>query len=226
METIDETPGNLIKQNTHTTSECTRQVKPSHIERILGIKIAATAQMKIEYIYWLKQTIELASRIHRAPLLRIETDAAYRHWIPISSYCLPITIFTPRQAAKLTSPVYQTLLPPLKYNRNTPHAVLYGTLKYGGASRYHLYSAQGLQHIYRIIEYIRQAKNIARLYIIERNLIQLYSGSGEPILTTNYKRFLYATNTCITYLWKFLNIINSTLHVSASWIPPIIRQGD
>ena len=141
MSTINKTPGNLIIQNTSTTSECIRQVEPIHVERILGIRMAAKAQMKTEYAYQIEKTIELALRVHRAPLLLVEVEAIYRHWIPISLYCLPITTFTPKQAAKLMILVYQLILTSLGYNRHTLHAVLYGPLKYGRVSRYHLYLA-------------------------------------------------------------------------------------
>ena len=57
-------------------------------------------------------------------------------------------------------PVYQSILPPLGYNKHTPHAILYVPLKYGGASIHYLYSAQGLQHVRRIIGYIMKDDDI------------------------------------------------------------------
>ena len=173
MATIDETSGNLVIQKLPTTSECICRVEPNHTEHIIGARMVATAQMKIEYKYRLEQAIEIVSKIHRAPLLRIEAEAIYRHWVTISSYFLPVTTLTLKKVTKLMSPVYQSILPPLGYNRDTPHAILYGPLKYVGASRYHLYSAQRIKHVRRVIVHIRHDNDIALLYIVELNLLQL-----------------------------------------------------
>ena len=62
MVTIDETPGNLAIKNTPTTSDYIRQVEPNHTERIFGVRMAATAQMKTEYTYQLEHAIELVSK--------------------------------------------------------------------------------------------------------------------------------------------------------------------
>ena len=83
--------------------------------------MAVTAQMKTELTYRLSQSQELDAIIKKAPLSRIEAEAAYHHWIPVTSYCLPITMFTTKQTEKLMIPIYQTLLPLQGYNRHTPH---------------------------------------------------------------------------------------------------------
>ena len=100
MASIQESPGNLIIQNTPTSNECIRRVEPEYAERILGVRMSATEKMKIEFDFRLVQARELAVHIRRAPLARIEAEAEYRHWIPIASYCLPITIFDIKQANK------------------------------------------------------------------------------------------------------------------------------
>ena len=97
MATIDETPGDINIQTSPTTTKQIRRVEPDHAERILGVGMAATAQMKTEYAYRLEQARVLAARITKAPLARIEAEAAYRHWIPVASYCLPITTFTKKK---------------------------------------------------------------------------------------------------------------------------------
>ena len=117
------------------------------------------------------------------------------------------------------SPVYQALLPPLGYNRHTPHAVLYGPHRLGGGARHHLYSASGLHHINRFLGHLRQQDDVAKLYITALNLLQLYSGTGTPVLTTNYKQYSYVPNTRLTFLWKFITTINATITVSDAWTP-------
>ena len=46
MAIVDEIPGNLVIQNTPTMSERICRVEPSHAERILGVHMTATAQIK------------------------------------------------------------------------------------------------------------------------------------------------------------------------------------
>ena len=60
MVTIAETPGEIIIQNTPTTTETTKGVEPNHAERILGIRMAVTTQMKTElstYFHKLKNLL-------------------------------------------------------------------------------------------------------------------------------------------------------------------------
>ena len=226
MATIAETPGDIMIQNTPTTTEIIRRVKLNHAERILGVRMAVTAQMKTEYMYRLQQSQELAARIKKAPLSRIETEVVYRHWVPVASYCLPITTFTDKQAERIMSPIYQAVLPSLGYNRHTPHAVLFGPHRYGGAARHHLGNEQGTQHIRRFMGHLRQDDDIAKLFIIELNLLQLHAGCGVQILTANPNAYPYVPHTRLTYLWKFLHQIQATIHVSDAWTPPLIREGD
>lgn len=141
--------------------------------------MATTLRINTYYVYRLEQAIELLYIIHRVPLLRIETETTYHHWIHISSYCLPIMTFTLKQTAKVTSSVYRYLLPLLVYHHHTHHAVLYSPLYSGWAARHHLYLEQELQHIRRIIGYLRQQDEIAKLYLIELNFLPLLSGNSD-----------------------------------------------
>ena len=214
MAMIAETPGDIMIQNTPTTTETIRRVEPNHSERILGVRTSITAQIKTEYTYRLQQSQELAARIRKAPLSRIEAEVAYRHWIPVASYCLPITTFTDKQAKRIMGPIYQAVLPSLGYNRHTSHAVLFGPHRYGGAASHHLGNEQGTQHIRRFMGHLCQDDDITKLFIIELNLLQLHAGCGVQILSTNYNDYPYAPHYHLTYLWKFLNQIKATMHVS------------
>ena len=68
MATVDETPGNINIQTSPTTTKTIRRVEPDHAERILGVRMAATVQMKTEHIYRLEQARVLAARIKKPPL--------------------------------------------------------------------------------------------------------------------------------------------------------------
>ena len=54
MATIDETPGDINIQTSPTTTNKIRRVEPDHAERILGVRMAAAAQMKTEHAYRLE----------------------------------------------------------------------------------------------------------------------------------------------------------------------------
>lgn len=92
---MKETSGELIIHDTSTHSECICMVESTYTERILDVGMVVTSQMNTEYKYWLEQAIELASRICHVSLPRIEAEAIYRHWVPITYYYLPITTFMP-----------------------------------------------------------------------------------------------------------------------------------
>ena len=79
MATITETSGDLIIFDTPSNYVRIKRVEPSHAERILGVRMAITGQMRTEHAYRLAQAQPLAARIRCAPLLRIEAEAAYQH---------------------------------------------------------------------------------------------------------------------------------------------------
>ena len=87
------------------------------------------------------------------------------------------------------SPIYQAVLPSLGYNRHTPHAALFGPHRYGGAARHHLGNEQGTQHIRRFMGHLRQDDDIAKLFLVELNLLQLYAGCGDQILSTKHNDY-------------------------------------
>lgn len=53
-----ETSGDLLIQNTLTITECSCRVDPDHAEEVMGINMATTTQMKMEYGFRLKQARE------------------------------------------------------------------------------------------------------------------------------------------------------------------------
>ena len=74
--------------------------------------------------------------------------------------------------------------------------------------------------------HLRQDDDIAKLFIIELNLLQLYAGCGVQILSTNHNDYSYVPHTRLTYLWRFFNQIQATMHVSDAWTPPLVRERD
>ena len=62
--------------------------------------------------------------------------------------------------------------------------------------------------------------------MIELKLLQLYPGSGIPILTTKITDYAYIPQTRLTFLWRFLTHINAYMHISCAWILAPVRDGD
>lgn len=55
MATIEETPGDISIADTPTSIEYIRRVEPFHAERVLGVCMTVTGQMKTEHAYLLTQ---------------------------------------------------------------------------------------------------------------------------------------------------------------------------
>ena len=70
MATIEETPGCLIIENSPANNEYIHHVILDNIELIPGVCMAATIQMNIEYMFRLKQIINLRSESASTPLMQ------------------------------------------------------------------------------------------------------------------------------------------------------------
>lgn len=64
LASIWESPGNLIIQNKSIRNERIIRVESERTERILGVRISATSQMRTKFEFILVQAHELAARIH------------------------------------------------------------------------------------------------------------------------------------------------------------------
>lgn len=84
MVTIDETPEYLVIVDTPTSSECIQQVEPTHTERVLGVHMAATDQMKTAYAYRLERVnvLQLGYDVLLSYALRLKQHIAIESQSP------------------------------------------------------------------------------------------------------------------------------------------------
>ena len=139
----------------------------------------------------------------------------------------PITTFTRKQCETIQTPIYQSILPKMGYNRHIPLAVRYGPAKYGGMGLIHTYTEQALKHTQYLLGTIRQTTELADSMIISLSNIQLLAGIEVLFLNKPKKQMPYIQgNTRSMYLWQGCNQYDISLHIEQVWKPVLQREGD
>lgn len=156
----------------------------------------------------------MAGQIHATPLTRSEAYTIYTERFKSTFfYPLAVTQFTKHQSHQIQSKIYQQLLPKLGYNRHTPLAVILGPYKYGGSNLATYYNEQHIQHIERMLRYIRQNCYLGQLYLTSIEQYQQYIGTELPIFSQPSTNFQYGEKHIVKYIWDACTTIHLTLDI-------------
>jgi hypothetical protein len=86
-----------------------------------------------------------ARRVLTSPLSKRDAWIAYHVvFIPSMTYTFPVTHHSDKSLRKLQSPPTRSTLAKIGFNRNTPHAVVYGPTIYNGLTMGDLPVEQGI----------------------------------------------------------------------------------
>jgi hypothetical protein len=107
-------------------------------------------------------------------------QAVTQRLVPKLHYPLHLTSFTRKQTDKINSQVRRTFLPPMRFNRHLPAAVLYGPASMGGMEFPETYTMQDQAQIPYLLKQLRWDKTVANDILVTLDHIQLTSGFVLP----------------------------------------------
>jgi len=146
--------------------------------------------------------------------------------VPKLHYPLHLTSFTRKQTDKINTQVRRTFLPPMRFNRHLPAAVLYGPMSMGGMEFPEAYTMQDQAQIPYLLKQLRWDKTVANDILVTLDHIQLISGFVVPILDSTTKPINYIDNSFLLSIRHRLSEINGSLWIERAWSPPLQREGD
>jgi hypothetical protein len=146
-------------------------------------------------------------------------------FVPSIRYVLPTSSISQSILQKLQSPIINTVLTKLGYNRHMPRAVVFAPTTLGGIGLLDLFTEQGCSKITIIISHIRSQSPLHIPLIVLFETYQLIAGITTSPLedTTNH---IYINSPWLTSVRNFLNTINAKIIIPE--IKPIIciREND
>jgi hypothetical protein len=118
------------------------------------------------------------------------------------------------------------MLPKCSYNRNTPKAVIYGPLQFGGIKFRMLYVEQGLGQLTFFLKFWRTDFKASNLLRIATAWNQSMAGTGVSVLTDVSTPLPHLETQWIPSLHGFLHSINGSIELDDAYIPAWQREHD
>jgi hypothetical protein len=155
-----------------------------------------------------------ARRIVTSSLTRWETWMAYFCVFFLQmKYTLPISHHSSTSLRRLQSPAVRATLLKLGFSRNTPLAVVYGAVDFGGMAFRDLAIEQGIEQLCLIIRHIRSDTEQGRLLLITLQWWQLLAGVSKPLWENPTLPVTYLELNWLTSVRSFLLQSQSSLHI-------------
>ena len=110
-----------------------KRLRTTEAPRVLGFRMAANGQWKMEYKHWRKEATALARRINISMFCRKCGEKVYPSiWLAKLRYVASVVGLTGRQMDDLNKPVVAACLSVSGFNRKMPRGVIFGPERYGG----------------------------------------------------------------------------------------------
>ena len=205
---IQLSSGNTGLSNTIAQYDC----QIAH--RTLGAWLCPSLSMTAAY-QRLQAIVSLYSRrIVTGSLTRWEIWMAYFSVFSLQmKYTLPISHHSSTSLRKLQSPAVRATLTQLGFSRNTPLAVVYGPVDFGGLGFRDLAVEQGIEQLCMILRHLRMHTEQGKLLTITLQWWQLTAGVTSPLWDNPSLPLHYLKKNWLTSVQGFLSSSQSSLHL-------------
>ena len=163
---IDELPDMRLKSSADGTVTKLKNRNVFETHETLGNWLCPLLPMVEAYEFLMEKATLCSSRLITSSLSKRDTwIACFTVFIPMISCTFPVTHCTQKELKKLQSPVHQATLLKLGFDRNTAHAVMFGSVQYGGLGMRNLWVEQGVAHLLLIIRHLRDLQTISGCHL-------------------------------------------------------------
>ncbi len=184
------------------------RLEPSEARRTLGVRLAPDGNNRAEFEHLQEISAQWADRIRTGFLPRhLVWTALTSTVLPKLRYPLPATTFSKKECVSILSPLLQAVLPAAGICRNFPRVLVHAPTKYQGLGVPHLYSDQGIAHIFQCLHHAHQESNITgQLFRASFEQLGLELGLPDSPFSHAFKSFGHlATTSWVKSLWQFLS---------------------
>jgi hypothetical protein len=216
-----------ITTGTDTTPQFIQLIQPDAAHKTLGCLRTLDGNESIQFNALLEKSRDWAALLQKRYLSRQEAWMVYHtYYMPQVLYSIMPTNMTKAQCDAIQSPVLNTILPLLGFNRHTARDIIFGPTKYGGLGMFDLHTELYTRKIEQIVSHTRDPNSsIGKLCIINLGYLQLIIGKSTPYLESTIP-IKYIQNTWFSELHLFLISHDLTIKIKDIWTPNLKRAGD
>ena len=230
LATKQKYPGTVEVSSIKNTdqTESLERLDPNQAERVLGIRLLLTGEMKYEFEYRRSQLLQFGQKLYKSPLTHKEVHSAYQsRYKSIATYPYTITTFTTSELNQIQKKPIYLLLPKLGMNRHMPRAVIFGPKQLGGREIMDLRLEQPAKNFITTVGHMRRGDKVADALRATLNDLQIEIGREKPFFELDPEQHPYVTqNTRWLYTWKMAIEFDISIKVYQHWVPPTSYQHD
>ena len=157
-----------------------RVIEPSSGQRLLGVRLAADGNCTNKFKFCLTQSKTMAGLLDNSAATPTDAFMIYQfRYCPVVIYCTPITYISRKQCDEIQKPFINVLLPKLKLNRHTKHAIIWGPRWYGGLQMKDMYAKQLTRTVDKMLAHIQTGSAVGTTMQITIDTYQALIGSSR-----------------------------------------------
>jgi len=208
-----------------TTVPC---INPSDSFRTLGIYLLPSGSQRKQIKVLRAHADHFKAQILPAHLTPDKAFIAYMVYIrPKLTYPLPCCSINQQHCKHTQAPALAGLLPKLKLNHHTPHAILFAGPKYGGLNIPELYTVEGFGKLKLLIGHLKLQDDTGSLILILLSYLQIFIGSSKSVFSQSFSTFAkWVDYNWLTSLWQFTSQAKIVLDIEHKWLPQLPREND
>ena len=176
-------------------------------ECTLGVRIALDGNMEDEAKFLEEVAKDWADNIQTGHLPRdLSWQSLTTTVLKKLEYSLPATTLTEAQCKQIMKPLLKVGLLALGVIVSFPRALVFGPEHFQGLAFPHLYTLQGLAHIYRLLKFGSSAEHMtSKLMRQSMEILKIEVGIPGPVLFQSYECFGHlATDSWLKHTWRYL----------------------
>lgn len=152
--------------------------------------------------------------------------ALYQHTVPKLRYKLHTTTWNAQQCHDIDTMLRRTFIPPMKFNRHYPGAVLYGLSEHGGLEYPNVHILQDQVQLEYVLKQLRWGHTVANDFLTTLDSLQLRMGLVTPLLESTKANVDYAGTSWILDIRRRLSEMDAAPWIEDKWTPRLQRQRD
>jgi hypothetical protein len=205
------------------------QYDSTKAHRYLGDWISCSLQMTTALSVLQENASNYGRRVLTSPLSKRDAWIAYYAvFIPSISYTFPVTHHSDQRLRKLQSAPTRSTLSKIGFNRNTPHAVVFGPTLYNGLAMRDLPVEQGIAQLQILMRHIRAGSTQGDLFLITLSWWQQLAGVSYALLENTSPSLPFLDADLPSSIRHYLSTIKGSVHIPtiSKQLPTPLRDND
>ena len=205
-ESIENSPATLSVRDPKGVQTQLERLPASSAIRMLGVRLAPDGNNKAELAYLRSIAKQWAERIRNGHLPHhLAWQSLQSSILRTLQYPLPATTFSKQDAELIMQDLLPAALNALGLSSKFPRDVIHGPKRFQGIQIPHIYTAQGVAQISKVIRFTHDRTSLTGSMIrAEHEQLIVETGLNPPLFSQPYKPWAEALTPCwLGHIWAF-----------------------